>query len=93
MSAERKTSAPAAPLSLSATDSPPALKLRGGAPDTSPSEARGPGRKLSSLSSADAGRQRFAPPVDDEEMDHKLAQKLGISDSMSDGHISPSRTR
>lgn len=109
MSAERKTSAPAAPLSLpsgadspmdsardSARDTSPALKLRGGAPDSNPSESKGPGRKLSGLSVADAPRQqqqRFPPTADDEEeMDHKLAQKLGISDSASDGPVSPSRT-
>ncbi|KAE8740069.1 hypothetical protein FOCC_FOCC014437, partial [Frankliniella occidentalis] len=98
MNAERKISAPAAPLSHVQLDGSPALnKLRGGAPDSNPGEAR-QGRKLSSLSSFDGQRSRSYLPTgeltgeEDEEMDHKLAQKLGISDSLSDGHITPGRT-
>ena len=116
--AERKVSAPAAPLGglglgLGA-DSPPALKLRGGAPDDGLRGAGGAGgaggRKVSSLSmgpgppsglehhisfDAASNGQRFLPasPQEEEEMDLKLAHKLGIADSPSDGHISPSPVR
>lgn len=116
--AERKVSAPAAPLGSGTlglgalgTDSPPGLKLRGGAPD----DGMRSGRKVSSLSmgpgppsglehhisfDAASNSQRFLPPAsaaispqEDEDLDLKLAHKLGIADSLSDGRISPAPVR